>query len=376
MPIRVPTTAVLLLLIAPALPGQSDRAPQTAPASTAAVAGAKAPDPPGPADPGTGSTQTVRAAEAVAKSRTLFFYTSPRSTVEMAVHSIPETNQQRLARLRENFQAANCNGNRMQEQPVPGKGGESGTNLICTWPGATRGMVVIVAHYEHEGKGEGALADWSGAVLLPFLYEAIQGQPRENSYVFIEAWKRAGAETWLKSLPKGERRDIRAVIDLDALGMGSTRFYTTFSPLETAPPGSAHLQTQLLWAAIDDGLTQAPEQTSTRHWLSVDDTDPFRAETIPTIVIHSVPPQSDHVPGSAADIASAVDGNAYFQSYHLMCAYLASLDRVAAKLDTQDRMWDASGPVDVQPESETPRVSFRDIYRGHLGVAAPDQQPH
>ncbi|HEV2280133.1 MAG TPA: M28 family peptidase [Acidobacteriaceae bacterium] len=369
MPIRVPTTAVLLLLIAPAIPGQTDRATETVAKSAATTPAAKPADPPAP-DVRLAGTEAAKPADAVAKSRTLFFYTSPRSTVEMAVHSIPETNQQRLDRLRENFKAADCNGSRMQEQPIPAKG-EQGTNLICTWPGATRGTIVIVAHYEHEGKGEGALADWSGAVLLPFLYEAIQGQPRENNYVFLEAWKRAGAEVWLKSLPKAERKNIRAVIDVDALGLGSTRFYTTFSPFETAPPGSAHLQTQLLWAAIDEGLTQPPEQTSTRHWLSVDDTDPFRAETIPTIVIHSVPPQSDHVPGSAADVASALDGNAYFQSYHLMCAYLASLDRVAAKLDTQDRMWDANAPVDVQPESETPRVTFRSVYGGRLGATKP-----
>ena len=367
MPIRVPTTAVLLLLIAPAILCQTDSANQTVAKSSATLPAAKPADPPA-ADPATASA--ANAAHAVAKSRTLFFYTSPRSTVEMAVHSIPETNQQRLDRLRDNFKAADCNGSRMQEQPVPGKGGESGTNLICTWPGATRGTIVIVAHYEHEGKGDGALADWSGAVLLPFLYEAIQGQPRENNYVFLEAWKRAGAEVWLKSLPKGERKNIRAVIDLDALGLGSTRFYTTFSPFETSPPGAAHLQRQLLWAAVDEGLAQPPEQTSTRHWLSVDDTDPFRAETIPTIVIHSVPPQSDRVPGSAADVASALDGNAYFQSYHLICAYLASLDRVAAKLDTQDRMWDMSD-VDVQPESETPRVTFRSVYGGRLGATKP-----
>lgn len=370
MPIRVPTTAVLLLLVSPAVRCQTDHATPTVAKSAAAVP--TAPDPPAVPDTASPRTRAASSADAVAGSRTLFFYTSPRSTVEMAVHTIPATNEQRLDRLRENFRAADCSGNRMQEQQVPEKGGQSGTNLICTWPGATRGIIVVVAHYEHDGKGQGALADWSGAILLPFLYEAIQGQPRENNYVFLEAWKRTGAQVWLKSLPKAERRHIRAVIDVDALGLGTTRFYTTFSPFETAPPGSAHLQTQLLWAAIDDGLTQAPEQTGTRHWLSVDDTDPFRAETIPSIVIHSVSPEADRMPGSADDIASAIDGNAYFQSYHLMCAYLASLDRVAAKLSTHDRIWDTSGPVDVQPESETPRVTFRSLYRGRLGGQPPN----
>jgi hypothetical protein len=231
---------------------------------------------------------------------------------------------------------------------------------------------VVAAHYEHEGKGQSALADWSGAALLPFLYQAIQGQPRVNTYVFLEAWKHEGAVTWLKSLSRAERKNIRAVIDIDALGLGATRFYTTFSAFETAPPGSAHLQTQLLWAALDEGLTKAPEQTSTRHWLSVDPTDPFRAEMIPSIVIHSVPPESDRIPGSANDVASAVDGNAYFQSYHLLCAYLASLDRVTAKLNSDDRIWDTGVPHDVEPESETPRVTFRTFVNGRLVSTPPN----
>jgi hypothetical protein len=132
------------------------------------------------------------------------------------------------------------------------------------------------------------------------------------------------------------------------------------------PLGSTHLQTQLLWSALSDGLTQAPEQVSPHHWLTVDDTDPFRAFMVPTIVIHSVPEESGRIPGSASDIASAVNGNAYFTTYHLMCAFLASLDHVAAKLDTNDRIWEASGPIDVQPEQETPIVTFRSFVNGRL----------
>ncbi|HKO12004.1 MAG TPA: M28 family peptidase [Acidobacteriaceae bacterium] len=367
MPLRVPTTAVLLLLISPALVCQSNSTPQTQADSATPARPASG------AAPGRGadaSTMT-RAAATEAKSRTLFFYTSPRTVVEMEVHSVPGSDADRLSRLREDFASVECGGERMQEQPVPSKHGAAGANLICTWPGATPGIIVVVAHYEHEGKGQAAVADWSGAALLPFLYQAIQGQPRLNTFIFLEAWQRNGAAVWLKSLPRAQRKNIRAVIDVDALGLGATRFYTTFSAFETAPPGSAHLQTQLLWAALDDGLTKAPEQTTTRHWLSVDATDPFRAEMIPSIVIHSVPPESEHIPGSANDVASAVDGNAYFQTYHLMCAYLASLDRVAAKLNDNDPIWAAGAPADVQPESETPRVTFRTFVNGRLAPSSP-----
>jgi hypothetical protein len=402
MPPRLPTTAVLLSLVTTALlcpcalgqAGPKSRevakssAPATAapaatiapvtengaPASSAALAVIPTPD------PATISTDTSLPHPADApgdaaklQSKTLFFYTSPRSTLEMEVHSIPATNADRLQRLRDDFAAADCGAERMRQQSVTDKQGKSGTNLICVWPGQTPGTVVVVAHYEHEGVGQGALADWSGAALLPFLYQAIQGQPRTNTYVFLEAWKREGADAWLKSLNKFDRKRIRAVIDLDALGLSYTRFFTPFSPFENVPLGATHLQAQLLWAALSDGLTQAPEQESPHHWLTIDPTDPFRALMVPTIIIHSVPVASARIPGSAADVASTVDGNAYFTTYHLMCAYLASLDRVAEKLDTHDPLWE-SGPAEVQPETETPRVTFRTFSNGRLQYPPPTPQ--
>ena len=390
MPSRLLTTAVLMFLIAPGLLCQSahpnrDVAKSTPPISDAAAAPAGAPAAPTasavapvapapPPDTALPRPEEASAGDAAPKSKTLFFYTSPRSIVEMEVHTIPVTDAERLQRLRNNFSAADCGGGRMREQAVVDRHGAKGINLICTWPGHGAGVVVVVAHYEHEGRGQGALADWSGAVLLPFLYQAIQGQPRENTYVFLETWKREGADAWLKSLSRDDRRRLRAVIDLDGLGLSYTRYFTTFSPFENAPVGSAHLQTQLLWSALSDGLTQAPEQVSPHHWLTVDDTDPFRALMVPTIVIHSIPPESGRIPGSASDVASAVNGNAYFTTYHLMCAFLASLDHVAAKLDTNDRIWDTSGVIDVQPEQETPTVTFRTFSHGQIQYPPPTPQ--
>lgn len=364
---RLPQTALLACFPAALLLGCPVVLSQSTPAAPTQVANAEAPashdEAPRPPADGKGPSS----------SRVLFFYTSPRSTVEVEVHTVPPTNEARLERLRAAFHSAQCGDALMQEQPVAAKHGSPGTNLICTWPGSSAGgILVVAAHYDHEGKGEGALDDWSGAALLPFLYQAVQGQPRQNTFVFLEAWKNDGVQTWLKSISKEERKRIRGMVDIDALGMGVTRYFTTFSFGETTPPAAQHMQLELLWAAIDDGLTKPPLETSPHHWLTEDSTDPFRAQMIPTIVIHSVPPGSDHLPGSAADVAAAVDGNAYFQSYHLICTYLASLDRMASRLAaTNDPFWGSKPGQDVRPADETPRVSFRTVEGGHLMPGPP-----
>ncbi len=290
----------------------------------------------------------------------------------MEVHTVPPTDEARLDRLRAAFHSAKCEGDNMRDQPVTPKHGPAGSNLVCIWPGdATGGIIVVAAHYERDGQGDGALADWSGAALLPFLYEGIQGQPRQNTFVFLESYGAEGVQTWLKSVSHEERKRIRAMIDLDALGLGVTRYFTTFGFMETPPVAATHLQLSLLWAAVDDGVTKAPVETSPHRWLSIDSTSPFCALMIPTIVIHSVPPESERIPGSAADTASAVDGNAYFQSYHLVCTYLASLDRMAKKLALDDPFWKTPPPTDVRPADEAPRVGFRATQGGHLMPGPP-----
>lgn len=371
---RLPQTAsVVFALGAAALSGQSTPSSSTQ-VVTAAAHNPAAPGPAAGNEPADTSSAPAGTKAPSAASRVLFFYTAARSTVEMEVHTVPPTNEARLDRLRAAFQAAKCGGNLMQEQPVSAKHGAPGTNLVCTWPGSGGGgTIVVAAHYDHEGNGEGALDDWSGAALLPFLYEALQGQPRENTFVFLEAWKGDGVQTWLKSLSKDQRKNIRGMIDVDALGLGITRYFTTFSFGETPPVAATHMQMELLWAAIDNGLTRPPLETSPHHWLTVDATDAFRAMMIPTIVLHSVPPESDRVPGSTADVASAVDGNAYFQSYQLICTYLASLDRMAKRLAAaNDPFWKLPpSNKDVRPADETPQVTFRTAIGGHLMPGPP-----
>jgi hypothetical protein len=366
MPLRATTPLVVLLFASPALLCQSapPSPPQALPTQVATASPHDAKTAAGPANTGDNPTAagSTSATASPKSSRVLFYYPAARETVEKEVHAVPSTDAERLDRLRAAFRSAGCDGNRMKDAPVTGKHGATGANLICTWPGDQgTGTVVIAAHYENGGKGQGAISGWSGAALLPFLYEAIQGQPRRHTYIFLETWKGEGAATWIKSLSRDEKHGIRAMINVDALGLGVTRYFTTFSAFEDPVLGSSHLQIELLWAAIDDGLTQAPLETNPHRWLSVDDTDPFRALMIPTIVIHSVPPESDRLPGSPADIAAAVDGDAYFTSYHLMCTFLTSLDRVATKLNQDDPAWNLGTNAVDRPDDANPRVTFRQL---------------
>src|SRR5690242_11828299 len=40
-------------------------------------------------------------------------------------------------------------------------------NVICTLPGSGSRIIVVTAHYDKAGSGEGAIDNWSGAAILP-----------------------------------------------------------------------------------------------------------------------------------------------------------------------------------------------------------------
>ena len=57
--------------------------------------------------------------------------------------------------------------------------------MICALPGTSDKVIIVGAHFDHVPKGDGVADHWSGASLLPSLYEAIKKEPRRHSYIFI-----------------------------------------------------------------------------------------------------------------------------------------------------------------------------------------------
>ncbi|MBT9331006.1 M28 family peptidase [Paracidobacterium acidisoli] len=270
----------------------------------------------------------------------LIYFSVPRSELEGQVHAVPQTDAARFTHLQESFITLGCRGGHMEEQIVHGRHQAKGKNLICTLPGTTPDTIVIAAHYQLEGHGQSVVDDWSGAMLLPFLFEALQAQQRDHTFVFVEAWNSQGASAWMHSRTKQQQRSIQSMIDLNALGLGDTSY---FSPSFISPSpqlATLHLQEVLgLAAEVDGTQKKLPQPVDPTLWLRTDDTESFRSVSIPAILIHSVSINQYRLPGSSQDIPSAIDPNAYYRSYRLLCAFLIELDNFASHLDETESNW-------------------------------------
>ena len=251
----------------------------------------------------------------------IIFWNMQRRSVDMLVHNVPQPDADRLAQLKQTFHDLECKGDNLREQTA----GE-GINLICTLPGtAAPGTkletIVLTAHYEHEGAGMSAIDNWSGAIMLPFLYHALAAVPRHHTFVFAEVDGEAGSKAMLRSPPKA-----RAVIAFEALGLGPPSFY--IHPEGSVPSYMEGLLKAALLHAADETGKPEPEASIPGSWFRIDDTRQYRYAGVAAILLHSVSGATKHLPGSVDDTPERIDSDAYFSSYNLLCYYMVGLDQL------------------------------------------------
>jgi hypothetical protein len=240
----------------------------------------------------------------------------PQSVIEERLRQYTALNPERAATIEKLFQEAGCRGERLREQSVE----ESASpNVICTLPGRSNYTIIVGAHFDHVPKGDGVVDNWSGASLLPSLYESLSIVPRQHTYIFIgftdEEKGFWGSTHYAEQLNEDEVAQIQGMINMDSLGLGPTEVWASKSDpelLQEATEVASELKLPLREMNVDD--------------YGNSDGKPFRERNIPTITFHSVTIDTLGILHSTKDNLKAIKLNDYYESYKLLAAYLAALD--------------------------------------------------
>jgi Peptidase family M28 len=141
---------------------------------------------------------------------------SPANKAEILqrTKNTPQTDQQRTAQLNSWFREAGC-GNDLSEQKVSGS---DAPNVICRLRGKSDGIIVVGAHYDRANSAERPMDNWTGAALLPGLYQCLHSRRRRHTVIFVafadNGNQLAGAETYVASLSSAELSHVEAMIIL------------------------------------------------------------------------------------------------------------------------------------------------------------------
>jgi hypothetical protein len=275
-----------------------------------------------------------------ARSQGIVFWNMSHSSIDSMLRHVPQTNSSRLAQLEQIFNDLQCASPNLREQPA-----SEGPNLLCTLPATApnpkdspapnsknvpdpsseSGTILFLANYEKLGPGQSAIENWTGAIMVPFLYHALSATPRHHTFLFAEVDGAAGAKALFDSFTPDQRHAIRGVVVFDSLGLGPAQFY--INPNDTFRNyGSAFLQHQLRQAAQDQHF-DFPVTAIPGSWLKIDLTREFRHHGIPSILIHSVTFDTRNLPGSARDTPQSIDHAIYFKTFILLADFATELDQ-------------------------------------------------
>lgn len=240
------------------------------------------------------------------------------STVEARLHQYKQDNLQREATLRGLFTEAGCGTGTLKEIPVKH---EKAPNVLCVLPGSTDSVIVVGAHFDHVSQGDGVVDNWSGASLLPSLLQSTAIVPRKHTYIFVgftgEEDGLVGSAAYAKSLTPLERSRIKAMVDIDSLGLSFTRVWVTRSDKKlTAALAHMSQVLKLSVAEVDADRVGAGDSFS------------FQPYHIPVILIHSITQDTLPILHTSKDNMAAMRLDDYYDTYKLLVGYLSYLDSV------------------------------------------------
>ncbi len=245
-----------------------------------------------------------------------------REVVQVRLGKYTGNNKQREATLKQMFVKAGCDDQHLSEQPVKGS---KLPNVICLLPGSSDKVIIVGAHFDRVSEGDGVVDNWSGASLLPSLYEAVKTEPRKHTYIFIgftdEEQGKVGSRFYARQMTKEQVAATDAMVNMDTLGLASTEVWASHSD-KRLTGALTYIAKQLNVPITGVNVDQ----------VGSSDAEPFSERKIPRITIHSLTQETwnAHILHTSKDKLSAMRLDDYYQTYRLLAAYIAFLDQFAS----------------------------------------------
>lgn len=243
-----------------------------------------------------------------------------REVVEARLGKYIGKNKQREATLKQMFAEAGCDDQHISEQAVKGS---KLPNVICLLPGSSDRVIIVGAHFDRVSEGDGVVDNWSGASLLPSLYESVKREPRKHTYIFIgftdEEQGEVGSRFYARQMTKEQVAATDAMVNMDTLGLAPTEVW------------ASHSDKRLLGAlAYIAKQLNLPVTAVNVEQVGSTDAEQFSERKIPRITIHSLNQEtwSAHILHTSKDKVSAMRLDDYYQTYRLLAGYVAFLDQV------------------------------------------------
>jgi len=266
--------------------------------------------------------------------------------------SAPKENRDRVQRIRELYVQAGAAEDevRLQEVKLGNRDETLQHNVIATKRGETDSVIVVGGHLDKVPPGDGVIDDWSGACLATNLYQTLLPVKTHHTFVFIgfahEEHGLVGSRAYVESLSEDERKRIKAMVNLEVLGVDDPFIWSNGST---------------------DSLEVVAHRVAREHKLPLRDhvivgvgadSMSFGKVGIPNITFDGLPLDKIRLIHSDQDTYANINPEAYLNAYRFTSRFLVTLDRdLAARPDllTEPDPKAAAKRVDEYVEAEMKR---------------------
>ena len=191
-------------------------------------------------------------------------------------------------------------------------------NFVVKKAGASPETIVIGAHYDKTELGCGAVDNWTGLVAMAHLYASLRDVTSAKSLVFVafddEELGLLGSHAMARRIPKAERANYCAMINIDSLGLSTPQV------LDNASSRRLRNATAELAETMDVPFDHA------RLALADSDSTSFIRRGIPAVTIHGLSFEGLAALHTDADQPSLINPTSVYLGYRLALALLAKVD--------------------------------------------------
>jgi hypothetical protein len=253
-----------------------------------------------------------------------YFETDPRLRELYGTRDIPLGGRERCEAARELLTFPGGPGPAVEG---PGGGAACPGNVIAVLPGSVPGAIIVSAHLDRAGTGEGAVDDFSGVVMLGMLYTYFYDRFHRHELVFAafdgEERGLAGSREFIESSPHMPR-EVVAVINLECLGVRFPRSWEEGS--------SDWLEDILIRAGKLNRVDSGPVSIA---GVSADSVS-FLLAGYPAITIQGIAPEDIALLGTDWDRHSVVRGDIFDVTFWVLLEFINELDELAIAPDAAD----------------------------------------
>lgn len=255
------------------------------------------------------------------------FHPIDKKVIMERLQAAPKKNEDRQQMLGKMFAEVGCE---PALQPI--KFGKS-ANVICILKGTSEGEIIVGGHVDHVSSGDGIIDDWSGASLLPSLYESLKTNSLKHTIIFIgfaeEETGLNGSAFYVKQMSPAEKAHAKAMVNLECLGLTKTKVWLSHSDKTLAS----------LLAAVSQAMQLGVQAVNVEEVGSAD-SESFAKAKIPRITLHTITQETLRLIHTKNDNMQAIHEDDYYENYRLIAAYLAAMD---ALLDPPENQGTSQG---------------------------------